>query len=99
MGKSPLPRRSDGSKRRVTGLNGPSRVVGIRALDAIKSVVKIKMVIGGIIHFVVRFIVGFLFLELIKMVRESRKMISLCVVKLLFFFFLGIFELDEWNIL
>lgn len=29
MGKSALPRRRDGSNRRVNGLNGPSKVVGI----------------------------------------------------------------------
>jgi len=29
MGRSSLPRRSDGSNRRVTGLNGPSKVVGM----------------------------------------------------------------------
>ena len=49
IGKSELPLRKDESKRRVTGSNGPSRVVGMWVSDSVTTIfVMIKKVVRGI---------------------------------------------------
>lgn len=45
MGRSSLPRRSDGSNRRVTGSNGPSKVVGMWVSVTVMMVMKLVLII------------------------------------------------------
>lgn len=45
IGKSSLPRRRDGSNRRVNGLNGPSKVVGIVSAAASNNDIEVRVII------------------------------------------------------
>jgi len=63
MGRSSLPRRSDGSNRRVTGLNGPSKVVGMWLSVTAMMVMKLQLIIitetmGSSMHKVVQIFIS-----------------------------------------
>lgn len=105
IGKSSLPLRSDGSKRRVTGGNGPSRVVGMR-LSVTKILVRTKQMLTGIHG--AKFFIGLLYVfclpHLLKMVQQWRKLYKTRLINFIFGWqsltsFIGIWGMGNWNML